>query len=114
MRVVLALWSPVSEAAPPAESEAAAVQPDGVQPQESAPRELTVFALYQARLTADDLVSTNPLLDGQVVGRLGGTNGIAVDGTARSAFVEQRVAPFLTWTPLILGGDAALTAAFEV
>lgn len=85
-----------------------------VQPKPSEPKELTAFALYQARLTADDLVSTNPLLDGQVVGRIGGTSGILVDPKAKSAYAEQRFSPFLTWRPRVLGGEAALTAAFEV
>jgi hypothetical protein len=102
-------WILAASAAPPPESAAQSVRPE-----EESHRELTVFALFQTRLTADDLVSSNPLLDGQVVGRLGGTNGIVVDSTARSAFAEQRVAPFFTWSPLVLGGDAALTAAFEV
>lgn len=112
--IALLLGPLPSHAGPPTETAAQAVDPGPVTPNDEPERELSAFALFQARLTADDLVSTNPLLDGQVVGRLGGTNGIAVDPTQRSAFSEQRVSPFLTWTPAILGGQAALTAAFEV
>ncbi|MEQ1567542.1 MAG: hypothetical protein ABMA64_18010 [Myxococcota bacterium] len=75
---------------------------------------LSVFAVFQARATVDDLVSTNPLLDGQVVGRLGGTNGIVVSPDRPGAYTEQRFAPFLTWTPPVADGRASLTAAFEI
>lgn len=89
-------------------------QVEAVRPADETPPVFSAFALFQARATLDDLASTNPLLDGQVVGRLGGTNGIVVDPTVRSAYTEQRFAPFLTWRPLALGGKAALTAAFEI
>lgn len=98
-----------NEPGAPVESQVFAIEPTV-----EAPPVLSAFALFQVRATLDDLASTNPLLDGQVVGRLGGTNGIIVDPTVRSAYTEQRFAPFLTWRPLALSGKAALSAAFEI
>ncbi len=72
------------------------------------------FALVQTRTALTNLASTNPLLDGQVIGRLGGTNGVIVDPAARSAYTEQRVGAFATYRPEMLDGKAALTGAFEV
>lgn len=72
------------------------------------------FALFQARTTASDLTSTNPLLDGQVVGVLGGSNGVIVDPEVRSLYTEQRTGVFFTWRPQVADGKAALHAAFEL
>jgi hypothetical protein len=83
-------------------------------PKAAEPRELSAFALFQVRTTTTDLTSTNPLLDGQVVGTLGGTNGVIVDDEATSAFTEQRTNLFATWRPRATSGQAALTAAFEL
>lgn len=97
------------DVAAPVESRVAAARP------EAAPHdELDVVALFQARTTASDLTSTNPLLDGQVVGRLNGTNGVIVDDEARALYTEQRTNAFFTWRPRNLDGKAALTAAFEL
>lgn len=85
-----------------------------VQPEAPSEGGLDFFALFQTRTTASDLASTNPLLDGQVVGQLGGTNGVTVDPEALALYSEQRAGAFLTYAPPVLSGDAALTAAFEV
>lgn len=76
--------------------------------------QITGFALFQTRTAASDLASTNPLLDGQVVGRLGGTNGVVVDPAAFATYTEQRLGVFATFTPRMLDGKAALTGAFEL
>ncbi|MEQ1505182.1 MAG: hypothetical protein ABMB14_23315 [Myxococcota bacterium] len=120
----LAAGSTVARAADPAdtiagEAAAAAVRPDDgrpddVRPGDALPPVFSGFVLFQAKATVDDLASTNPLLDGQVVGRLGGTNGVVVDPTVRSAYAEQRVSPFVTFAPRVLDGKGSLTAAFEV
>lgn len=98
-----------AHAAEPVEVRAA-----GVEPSLQAPGGFRFFALFQARATANDLAATNPLLDGQVVGRLGGTNGIVVDPAVTALYTEQRANGFLTWAPPVLAGKASLTAAFEV
>lgn len=89
----------------------------------------TPLVLHQVRAVGTNVVSTNPFLDGQVIGRLGGTNGTTVltdegldldgDGQrdediANAGFVEQRVNAFLTWAPPVMNGELAFTAGFEV
>lgn len=109
MIVALALAALAQEAPVPVESRYAEVSPEPADP-----RELDVFALFQVRTTASDLDSTNPLLDGQVVGALGGLNGVVASREARALYTEQRTNAFFTWRPGTLDGDAALTAAFEL
>lgn len=75
---------------------------------------LDFFGLAQVRASANDLASTNPLLDGQVVGRLGGTNGVVVDPAVRALYTEQRVNGFFTYAPPLADERMSLTAAFEV
>ncbi|MCB9778444.1 MAG: hypothetical protein H6742_07775, partial [Alphaproteobacteria bacterium] len=74
----------------------------------------TPILLLQTRATRSSVVTTNPFLDGQVVGALGGTNGTTTSPDDRTMVVEQRAAGFLTWAPRVLDGKAALTAAFEI
>lgn len=89
----------------------------------------TPLILHQVRAVGTNVVSTNPFLDGQVIGRLGGSNGTTVltdegldldgDGerdedVANAGFVEQRVNAFLTWAPPVMNGELAFTGAFEV
>ena len=95
-------------AAPP-ESRAAVIEPTRPEP-----GGLAFFATFQARTGATDTASTNPLLDGQVIGDLGGTNGVVVDPTVVAAYTEQRANAFFTYRPKLLSGHAALTAAFEI
>lgn len=85
-----------------------------VQPEAPVPGGLTFFATFQLKGGASDTASTNPLLDGQVIGDLGGTNGVVVDPTVVSAATEQRANAFFTYRPKLLSGHAALTAAFEI
>ncbi len=109
---------PDAGAAVPPEATAAApaaVSEGDVQPQPSAAAPaLSALGLFQLRLTRSSIVTTNPFLDGQVVGALGGTNGTTTDLDDRSMAVEQRADAFLTWAPPVLDGRAALTAGFEV
>ncbi len=74
---------------------------------------LTFVGLYSARLTATDVVTTNPLLNGQVIGALGGSNTTSTaDVTATSA--EQRLGAFFRYAPPTLDGRFALDTAFEI
>lgn len=75
---------------------------------------LDFFALVQTRATANDLASTNPLLDGQVVGRLGGTNGVVVDPAVTAFVTEQRASGFFTYAPPLANEKLSITAAFEI
>jgi hypothetical protein len=95
--------------AAPAESRATVVQPEV-----PAAGGLSFFGTFQARATASNLTSTNPFLDGQVIGDVGGTNGIVVDPATTSAYTEQRANGFFRYAPPMLSGKAGLTAAFEV
>ncbi len=72
------------------------------------------FALWQARGTVTNVGSTNPLLDGQVVGALGGTNATTVLDGERAVFVEQRLNLFARYAPPLLDGHAELGGALEV
>ncbi|MCB9689429.1 MAG: hypothetical protein H6738_03630 [Alphaproteobacteria bacterium] len=85
-----------------------------MQPEDDPVGGLTFFGLFQSRAAINDLASTNPFLDGQVVGRLGGTNGVVVDPTVVAAYTEERVNGFFTYAPPLANGKASLTAAFEI
>ncbi len=92
----------------------AAVPVEIVQPEVRAPEPFRALGLYQARFARSSVVTTNPYLDGQVLGALGGSNGTTVSADDRSTWAEQRAVAFLTWAPLPAGGRAELTAAFEI
>ncbi len=105
--VVGATLSPQADAA-------AAVAPDVV-PQAAPPAPaLSALGLFQLRASRSSIITTNPFLDGQIIGSLGGTNGSTTDLDKRSTGTEQRATAFLTWAPPLLDGRAALTAGFEV
>lgn len=72
------------------------------------------LGLLQTRGTVTSVLTTNPFLDGQVVGLLGGTNDTTVSASERSGLVEQRVGAFFTYAPPVLDGRFELAAAFEV
>ncbi|MEZ4318662.1 MAG: hypothetical protein R3F61_14205 [Myxococcota bacterium] len=108
---LIAAASAQDSAAPP---EARRFAADSVVPNVPPGKPFRFFALVQARGAATDIVSTNPFIDGQVLGTIGGTNDIAVDPNARSYYAEQRASGFFTWKPDVLDGKAGLTAAFEI
>lgn len=70
--------------------------------------------LFQSRAVGTSIATTNPFLDGQVLGRLGGTNGTEVSADTRAAYVEQRLGGFFQFAPPTLDGKVSLDAAFEV
>lgn len=124
--MLLSLLLPAALAAPPPESAWA----DGVLPRPDPPTSgFTFVGLVQTRAVDTSIVTTNPFLDGQVVGTLGGLNGSTVippegldlDGDGEtdeksgySHYVEQRVNGFFTYAPPVWEGKAALNAAFEI
>jgi len=125
--VLLTLLAAALAAPPP---EAAAQEYRGVEPTPPPPDDgFTFLGFYQARASRSNVITTNPFLDGQVVGVLGGTNGTWVyepgktdldgDGVpdedaGPTTALEQRFDGFFTYTPPILDGRAAVTAGFEV
>lgn len=78
------------------------------------PGGLTFFGQVQIRGQASNLDSTNPLLDGQVLGVMGGTNGVTPSSEVVALSSEQRVGGNFTYRPKVLDGKAGLTAAFEI
>lgn len=82
---------------------------------EDAPRSkgFRFLGLFQTRGTLTDVVTTNPLLDGQVVGLLGGINGTEVSATDHAAAVEERGVGFFSYAPPVMDGHFELTTAFE-
>lgn len=101
-----------SEAGAPVETRAAAAEQ--VTPDVPVPKPFKALVLVQTRGAFTNIVSSNPFLDGQVLGQLGGTNGMIVDPDALSAYTEQRASGFFTWKPDILDGKVGVSAAFEV
>ena len=123
---------PAALASTPAELRAAAAAPptDLVQPA-SPPAEsgFTFLGLLQTRAISTNVVPTSPFLDGQVIGRLGGTNlttvlppaGLDLDGDGEededqgnAAFVEQRFSGFFTYAPPALDQRVGVTAGLEI
>lgn len=103
----------------------APVQPEAAAP----PGGFRFVGLFQSRAVMNNLASTNPFLDGQVVGTLGGTNetvvltdrGLDLDGDGEpdddvvgSRYFEQRATGFFTYAPTQFDGRVGMTAAFEV
>lgn len=86
-----------------------------VQPAEPEPDDgFSFLGLLQTRATTTSVVTTNPFLDGQVMGVLGGINGTTVSADERAASVEQRLGAFFTYAPPVMDGRFELGAAFEV
>ncbi len=72
------------------------------------------LGVLQTRGTYSDVVGTNPYMDGQVLGVLGGSNGTTTSAEERSLVSEHRVGGFFGYSPTVLDGRATLNAAFEV
>ncbi len=101
---------PLLWAGPPDEAASRPVQPVLPQPESG----LKFLGLVQSRFSVTNEITTNPFLDGQVVGVLGGTNLTESSAEERAVVTELRTNGFFTYTPKMLDGQASLTAAFEV
>lgn len=84
-----------------------------VEPRPDDPPPLRFVGLFDAKVSASDIGSSNALVNGQIVGTLEGVNATVVTGEPGLA-VEQRVGAFFTYTPKLLSRKASLNAAFEV
>ncbi len=108
MFLLIARLALAQDAALPAEARA-----EEARPSPEAKGGLSFLGTFSARAVATDVVTTNPLVNGQVIGELGGTNSTTT-GEATGAYTEERVGAFFTYAPKLLDGRAALDAAFEV
>ena len=122
----------VGHAAPPPETrKAEALAGPPVRPAPPAAGSgFTFLGLMQTRAITTNVVPTNPILDGQIIGVIGGTNLTTVlppsgeldlddDGEPDedqgvSGLVEQRMSAFFTYAPPVYSGELSFTAGFEV
>lgn len=84
------------------------------------------LGVAQARMALTNIVTTNALLDGQIVGQLGGLNGTVTRGPAcpegdagcssgpSAWYSEQRLNGFFTYRPPVADARLGLTAGFEI
>ena len=68
------------------------------------PSGFSFLGVTQMRMVLTDVVTDNPLLDGQIVGQLGGTNGTTTLSDRTAWYSEQRVNGFFSYQPPILDG----------
>ncbi|MDP2310111.1 MAG: hypothetical protein Q8P18_29105 [Pseudomonadota bacterium] len=92
---------------------------EDVRPQEARPAAdepgsgLRFLGIVALRTAASNISTTNPFLNGQLVGELGGTNTTTTTDEVGHAS-EQRVGAFFSYTPPLWDGRLQLDAAFEV
>ncbi len=126
--------SSVAVAAPPPESqqaEAKARANGPVKPRAPAAGSgFTFLGLMQTRALTTNIVPTNPALDGQIIGVVGGSNFTTVlpdsgkldldedgkpdDDQYNTELVEQRMSAFFTYAPPVYDGELSFTAGFEI
>lgn len=107
------LLAPAALADDPAEAWAVERAPDLVPPPAEPETGFRFLGTLTVKASATDVGTTNPLLNGQVVGTLGGTNTTAT-GEDLASYTEQRAVGLLSWTPPALGGRMTLSTGFEV
>lgn len=132
----VALFTSPAIGAPPAESrkaEAEARMEDGAHVQPRAPDAGSGFSflgLMQTRAITSNVIPTNPILDGQIIGVIGGTNQTTVlprdgqldlDGDGKpdedqgaTGVVEQRMTGLFRYAPPVYDGELSFTAGFEI
>lgn len=104
-------WAAVALAqdngAPP-EARRADVRPAAERPASG----LEFLGIANVRTSLTNVTSTNPLINGQLVGTLGGLTTSTQEEAAHAT--EQRVGAFFTYTPSLWDGALSLNAGFEV
>jgi hypothetical protein len=78
-----------------------------------ADKELQFIALFYNQWVNNNLQVNQPFFQGQVIGRLFGNNTTNTQG-GRSGYFEQRLLPFLIYTPKLLDGKVILRTSFEL
>lgn len=77
------------------------------------PKELQFIGYSFTRMTSTNITPTNDVLQGQVIGRLFGSNSTnTVPQT--SLYAEQRFVPFFVYKPSILDGYATFRGLFKI
>lgn len=74
---------------------------------------LRFVGLFDTKLSVNDIGTESALVNGQIVGTLGGTNATTLQATP-AGYAEQRALGMFRYTPRLLDGKASLVAAFEV
>ncbi len=81
---------------------------------QKANKELQFLAFFINQGVASNIYAQNDFLKGQVVGRLFGGNSTRTTDSLKSIYAEQRLIPFLIYTPKLFNGKALLRASFEL
>jgi hypothetical protein len=88
-------------------------QPDSVRLPDPPSKELQFIGYSFTRFTASNVAPSNDLLQGQVIGRLFGTNSTFT--TPHTAmYTEQRFVPYFVYKPSILDGFATFRGLFKI
>lgn len=74
---------------------------------------LSFLGIFDTKVSVNNLATTSALVNGQIVGTLGGLNATTVQSQA-GMFSEERAIGFLKYAPPLLDGRATLTAGFEI
>lgn len=75
---------------------------------------LQFFAYFINQFVSSNMYPESSLYNGQLVGRLFGTNSSTTSDTKTSYYAEQRLIPFFVLTPKLFNGKALLRASFEI
>jgi len=76
-------------------------------------KDLQFIGYSFTRFTSSNIAPTNELLQGQVIGRLFGTNSTSTQPKT-SVYAEQRFVPYFAYKPSILDGLATFRALFKI
>ncbi|MDR1654054.1 MAG: hypothetical protein LBS01_10515 [Prevotellaceae bacterium] len=77
-------------------------------------KEFQFLAYYINQAVTSNMYPKNDLLKGQVVGRLFGSNTSRTSNQLTSAYLEQRLIPFIIYQPHLFNGKAILRMSFEI
>lgn len=81
---------------------------------QKANKELQVFAYVYTQGVTANWFPENDFLKGQIVGRLYGANTTSTSDTITGFYAEQRLLPFLVYSPKLFDGKLTLRTSFEI